>query len=934
MTPMRRLVRWLSASGGTGAAAVLALGLLAGVAVFAAVAGPRQGLAVRTKALQQEFATMPATERSVQASADWRSAESAIGHAISASEIGKVTQELAGVLASVPLPASAPSADWGGLTTPYDRISGAARSARTAGASPQMELVFRDSLGRHSRLVSGREPGLVSLAGGLSGAARGRALGIAVTPATAARFGLRPGSRLVMHVPARPVTLVVTGIIKPAGAAGTFWTLDPVAAAPSLNRNQPARGRQPGLEAAAFWAGAAFVGPGELAAVQEVFGAQGMHLLWDFPLALGQVTADQVQALDDRLNRAAAQAGTAGRGALLSDFGLSVTTGLVIALAGFTATQSAIEAIGSLLFIGLTVIGAVVVWLAAGMIAERRGGELAAMRARGASLRQIAGVMLRGGALAVLPAAAAGTGLAVALTPGGGTPLAWWLGGATLLVALAAPAAIAVRRHRAVDPAPERTLDRAAVRRTAARRWVAEVTLVAACVGGLIVLREQGLSPVGGINVYTSAAPVLVAVPAALIILRLCPLVLRGLLRLAAPRAGVAGFVGLATGTRAALTAALPAFALVLALAMAAFSGMVKAAVSRGQVAASWRSTGADAVVDASQVPDGLSAAAVRAIAAVPGAQQAAAASVTVATVNGGSGVTVAAVDPARYAALVAATPWPAAPRVLPERAPAGWSPGIGSTPGRGVVPVIASPAAVAELGRGRVQLPLDYAPVTIRVAATVRATPALPGAGVFVLLPTWATRNRISAPPPPTRMLVTGTHLDEHALSAAARRTAPDASVTFRSAVLAALAGAPLQHAADVFFTEGAALAAGLAGAILLLGLALDARARDHALVRLRVLGLGRGQGRLLLAAQTLPQVIAAVAGGLACAWLLGPLLGPDLNLSIFTGSTASVPVRPEYPALVLPAAVLLVLAVAALAVQAGLTARRGAAGVLRVGE
>ena len=214
-----------------------------------------------------------------------------------------------------------------------------------------------------------------------------------------------------------------------------------------------------------------------------------------------------------------------------------------------------------------------------------------------------------------------------------------------------------------------------------------------------------------------------------------------------------------------------------------------------------------------------------------------------------------------------------------------------------------------------------------------MRATPALPGAGAFVLLPTWAVRNRISTPTP-TRLLVIGTHLDEHALSAAVRRTDPGASVTFRSTVLAALAAAPLQHAAGVFFAEGAALAAGLAGAILLLGLAMDARARDHALVRLRVLGLGRGQGRLLLAAQTLPQVIAAVVGGLACAWLLGPLLGPDLDLSVFTGSTASVPVRPEYPALVLPAAVLLVLAVAALAVQAGLTARRGATGVLRVGE
>jgi putative ABC transport system permease protein len=463
---------------GTGAAAALALSLLAGVAVFAAVAGPRQSLAVRTQALQQEFATMPATQRSVQASADWQSAESAIGRPIDASEISEVTRELGGVLASVPLPTSSPSADWGGLTTPYDPISGAARSARTAGMSPQMELVFRDSLGRHSRLVSGREPGPVSRAGGRSGAARGRALGIAVTQATAARFGLRPGSRLVLHVSARPVTLVVTGIIKPAGPAGTFWTLDPAAAAPSLNQV----GRGPG--ARSFWAGAAFVGPGELAAVQEVFGAQGMHLLWDFPLALGQVTADQVQALEDRLNRAAAQAGTAGQGTLLSDFGLSVTAGLVSALAGFTATQSAIEAILSLLFIGLTVIGAVVVWLAAGMIAERRGGELAAMRARGASLRQLAGLMLRGGALAVLPAAAAGAGLAVALTSGGGSTLAWWLGGATLLVALAAPAVIAVRRHRAVDPAPERALDRAAVRRTAARRTVAEVTLVAASVGG------------------------------------------------------------------------------------------------------------------------------------------------------------------------------------------------------------------------------------------------------------------------------------------------------------------------------------------------------------------------------------------------------------------------------------------------------------------
>ena len=175
--------------------------------------------------------------------------------------------------------------------------------------------------------------------------------------------------------------------------------------------------------------------------------------------------------------------------------------------------------------------------------------------------------------------------------------------------------------------------------------------------------------------------------------------------------------------------------------------------------------------------------------------------------------------------------------------------------------------------------------------------------------------------------MLVTGANLDDQALAAAVGRAVPGASVTFRSAVLAALARAPLPHMATVFFAEGVVLSAALAGVILLLGLATGARARDRALARLRVLGLGRGQGRLLLATEALPPVLAAMAGGLACAWLLGPLIGPALNLSVFTGSAAGVAVRPGFAALAWPAAVLLGLAAAALAVQAGLAARRSPA-------
>ena len=77
-------------------------------------------------------------------------------------------------------------------------------------------------------------------------------------------------------------------------------------------------------------------------------------------------------------------------------------------------------------------------------------------------------------------------------------------------------------------------------------------------------------------------------------------------------------FVGLARATRTPPGAALPAFALVLVLTMVAFSAMVSTAVTRGQVAASWRQVGADAIIEAparAAIPPALQ----RQIASVPG---------------------------------------------------------------------------------------------------------------------------------------------------------------------------------------------------------------------------------------------------------------------------------------------------------------------------
>ena len=63
------------------------------------------------------------------------------------------------------------------------------------------------------------------------------------------------------------------------------------------------------------------------------------------------------------------------------------------------------------------------------------------------------------------------------------------------------------------------------------------------------------------------------------------------------------------------------------------------------------------------------------------------------------------------------------------------------------------------------------------------------------------------------------------------------------------------------------------------------------------------------------------------AAAVLLASLIGPDLGLSVFTGSLASVPIRPDYLPLALPAAGLVLLALAALAIQAALTGRTSTA-------
>jgi putative ABC transport system permease protein len=815
---------------------------------------------------------------------------------VSTGQINRVTGDLASRLGAASLPLAARSADWSSLSTGYRQVSGAAPGA-DAGSPPYLELIDASGLGRHSRLTAGREPGSSSVTGPRSlglAPVRTASFSVAVTEETAARFGLRPGSRLAM---AGNVTLVVSGVLRPTAPRSAFWTLDPAAAGPALV--YPSTGPGP-----PHWVGAAFVGPAEAQDLQYALGDAQMQMRWDFPLALGGVDAAGADALDNDLthaiNTAAAREGT--RGGMPGQPGtMAVSCGLAGPLGSFLAVAASVRAMLALLITGLAVIGAVVLLLGARMLAEHRADDYALFRARGATRRQLCLLVLSGDAPVVLPAVAAAAAAALVVTPGPAAPLGWWLATATALIALASPALATAGRHGSVgaDAGPRAAVPPAG--RSAARRWVAEAAITAAAAGGLIVLRTQGIG--GGL--YPSAAPVLLAAPVALLIIRGYPVALRGLLRLTSSRAGANGFVGLATAARASLTTALPTFALVLALAMAALGGMVHGAVLRGEVAASWQAAGADATINASATPAGLTPAATRAVSDVPGAEHTAQVRVTSATLASSLELAAVVVNPAQYQALTAATP------LAQFRTAA-----LARPPGSSPVPVLASPAAAADIGPGGTRVLMPTGLLTIRVTALVSSTPAVTGRSAFIVLPAWAVDGR-PYPSHPDHMLLVGPGLDDRAVAAAAGRTLPKATVTFRSAALGTLTADPLQRGASAAFTAGVAAAAGFSAVIVLLGLTLGARQRELTLARLATMGLSRGQGRLLVIAEVVPSILAALTGGAVCAWALAPLVGPALNLSVFTGSASRLPVQADPGALAVPVAGLIAATAIALSVQ-----------------
>ncbi|HEX5119908.1 MAG TPA: FtsX-like permease family protein [Pseudonocardiaceae bacterium] len=927
----------LGAVAGSGLGAALVLALLAGAGAFAATVVPRENAQAQSAALRAELAAAAPGTSSVFGRSDLSSLSQSIrpttpDSPIPLNQIAEPETALRKELASLGIPLSTKRTDyWQGLGANEDRV-GFTNATPTQAALPQVRtaLNYRSNLTDHATLVQGAMP---DRATGPVGTDQAGFFQVAVTEQTAATFHLHVGETLTLASAAvTPIQLQVTGILRVRAPADDFWAYDVTAAAPQLVK--PTRGAPP------FYESDVFIGENELDALQAAFIGQ-VSVVYAVPLDLSHVTSAQAQPLADAIVTATSDAvdlplpGDAGTHGQPTALSLDLAGGPTQPLGQFLGQRRAVDAVLSMVVGSLAALGAAVLLLCILLLAERRSAEFTLLRARGASGRQLALLAVRASAISVLPAAA-GVALGCVLIPSPLPVLAdWWVPALIALIALVGPGAVAAIRYRAraakttdrwsAAAAGVRTL-RARAGRDRIRRAVGSTATVALCVGAVAVLRHYG----SGSNVLAALAPFLIAVPIAIGIYYLAPPVIRALTSVTARRRDAVPFIAMARASRGSTIAWLPSLALVLTLAVVAVGSIVHDTVVTGEVNGSWAAVGADDVITAEGASSaGFGPAAVHALSTLPGVTRSATAGqldvgdfvLTPVSDNLPDDTVMLVVDPARYSALTAGTPAAQLPAGLAEPADP-----------HAPVPVIASAPVAEDFGSGST-MGIDGVQFPVRQVATATATAALPGAHDFLILPSWALHRHGIAAPAPTVLMLDGT-TGATTLTTTLHRIAPGSTLAQRATELSALTHAPFQT--GTFDTLDLAMlgAALLAVVALLSSLTMGARSREQALARLATMGLSRRQANRLVLLENLPALAAALIGGVVCTVAIGALIGPGIDLGVFTGTARSVPLRIDLWTLTLAGAATALTAAVTLAGHTAAAHRRGVTAALRLGN
>jgi putative ABC transport system permease protein len=703
---------------------------------------------------------------------------------------------------------------------------------------------------------------------------------VALSARTAAAWGVSAGDVLDLSAGANtrrvdsPTSVVVSGTFEPLDPADEVWAAEPrmLGIAKILT---PQGGTTDQAAVIAPLASYSVVGDGLWRGPADEpppSPSPALDHTWRYTLAADRLTRDDVGLLRDFLVRLDTDP-TVWAG--VQDVP-AVTTGLGGLLDRYERDVAVTGVLTSFVTGGVTALAVLVLALTALLGAQRRDREVRLLRARGASRSQV--LTLVGVATSVLavPLAVVAALAVLLLVPGDTTRSAW----VEVALVVVLPPLVAVvataRRVRAIDEVPEESTR--TVR--AARRIVLEAAVVLLAVLAVTTVRSRGaVIAAGRTDWYAAVTPVLVALAAAVVALRLMPWPVSRLARLAERGRGLVVFVGLTRAARTGAGAAVPLAALVVGATLVTLMATLTASVSEQRQLAALRAVGADARVDAARVdaPD------VAALAARPGVEAAIPAHVdagaTVSADGRTTSVVVVAVDPARYAELLAGTPLAFSPpgATGDGRLPVVLSggPAIGdldlglrglSTPGHRVATVPSLERAFAGQGRVVALVPLD---------ALVEALPTTQPNTVFLRASADAQRDlEATAARDRSQLggLVTG--------------------VTTVTGVAAGVADRALPSLVAATFLVGVLLAAVLSFLAVLLLLAATRAERNQLAIRLRTMGLPHGRERRLAWAEVLPLLAVGVVTGGLVGVLVPSALAPALDLAPFTGAVTRLPV------------------------------------------
>ncbi|MCA1269879.1 ABC transporter permease [Streptomyces rubiginosohelvolus] len=938
---------WIRTRLRTAPGAAVALAVLVLVTAFLAAAFPRAVDAYETKGLRHDIRLADAGRSAVEVSRPQPGLELPRERR----EAGVRTPELkriGGALSKAlpaPLRADMSSVAYG-VRTLKPVLATEPWLPRPDTVPPQLSYTAQTGLKEHARLVEGAWPTTPAEVTSTSRAVRG-----AVTEETAAALNMKVGSTLRLPTAVGgPLTVTVTGIVAPRDPGGSYWSADPLVRTPSLIPDPASPFPQN------YWTGTVLLaedaGPALLATATEP------SLFWRFPPDASALTGPDGARLTAVVNSLESGPGLLKVRAIAGDTA-EVLTGLGHIVQANARMRDAISPVIAVAALGIGSVAAVVLVMTGALIAARRKAELALMRSRGGSLRGIGGRLLAETAVTVVPASALGLLLAVlAVGEGRWWPAALAATGVGLLVCVALPLRTTLQHIR---PTLHGAREDMVSARPSRRRTVAELTLLVLAVGAVTALRRRGTSG-GGTDLLVSGAPVLVALIAALVLVRLYPLPLRLAARPMARLRGAIGFLSLARAGRSSAGGALPLLALLLALATAAFGGSVIAGIGDARDDAALTAVGADARVsgksERATLPDEL----VRTVRDLDGVRNAAPLRVEFGvampeTAAGGGGVddsgtdtgadsggdgdaagaratTMVGVDPASYTRLARTTGLPDFPSGLLKAtgASAPLSEGAESGPER-VLPVIASPAVAARLGKEQHAVDTLSGDFKVQVVGTVERVASLASTN-FLIVNSASLEQRA-----PTTLLLTGAP-DPGKLRAAADGNGEEFVVQLRSEERARYVNTPMQAGAERIYLAAVAAGAGYALLAVLLSLLQTAPERKTLLARLRTMGLTTGQGRRLLAFEATPQALLAAGGGLLTGWATIVLLSPGIDLvplalaGVAGSDTSPVTLRADLWSLALPAAGVVALAAAVAGVQAWWASRRGSITELRAGD